>query len=150
MNEENWVEAKHEIMKKYYMELYKEEPQETRRKEHKNGNVAKGRVLRRIDICIEIFEKSLWKQKRNRRRHIVLELKELTKKEKFFMEGLIIKFVMRNILPIYWVRGIDLDNNLEDINEEKKELNSVALAICDGDSHHEKAVPESSSSAGAN
>ena len=44
------------------MELYQEEPQETRRNGFNHGNVAKGRVLRRIDIFNEILERSLTKQ----------------------------------------------------------------------------------------
>ena len=57
---------------------------------------------------------------------------------------------MQGRLPTIWVRGIDLDERLDEDNEDKKELNSVVLAICDDDGHHGKKIPESSSSAGVN
>lgn len=150
MNPEKWEEAKHEILKNYYIELYGEEPQDTRCKEYKNGNVAKGRVLRRIDICIEIFERSLRKLKQNKRRCIVLELPELSKRDRLFLEHLIIKFVMQGRLSTPWVREIDLDEILDEDNENKKELNSAVLAICDVDGHHGNTIPESKSSTGSN
>ena len=43
MNEENWIELKHKILKKYYIHLFGEESEDTLSKEHKLGNVEKGR-----------------------------------------------------------------------------------------------------------
>lgn len=147
MNQENWEEARYDILKKYYMELYKEEPTTTRLREYKNGHVKRGGVLRRIDICIEIFERSRKRPIPNRRKHFVVELPELTKRERFFMEALVMKFIMQGRLFPRWVRGIDLYETLDELNENKKEVNPAALQICADNSHQGKTIPEDMSSA---
>ena len=50
MSQDKWEDTKHEILKKYYLFLYKESPTDTRKKEYLHGNIARGGVLRRIDV----------------------------------------------------------------------------------------------------
>jgi hypothetical protein len=119
MNEQQWDDAKHDLLRKYYVELYKEDPIETRRKEIKNRHVAKRLVLRRIDICIAVFEKSLKRPLRNRRRRVVLELDPLTVREKFYLENLLVKFVLEGRLSTTWIRNIDLAKSLPELLEEE-------------------------------
>ena len=118
MNEEKWQDAKAEILRKYYKELYQEEPHETRQNEYRNGNVSKGLVLKKIDLCIEIFERSLLSSTPTKRNRVVLELEELTTSEKFFLENLLIKFMLQGRLAPKWIRDIDLTKSLSDLLDE--------------------------------
>ena len=81
MKEDQWQDAKAEILMKYYKELYKEEPVETGRKEYLNGNKSRTVLFKNMDLCIEIFEQSLLRSTPTKRRRVVIELQELTASE---------------------------------------------------------------------
>lgn len=119
MKQEEWEDAKYDIMKKYYVELYGEEPREARLKEYKNGVVSKGRVLRRIDVCREIFENTGRRIRPRRKRRIVIEI-EWNERDQFFAENLLIKLILQGRLPMSWIRNIDLAQRLNGSTEEKK------------------------------
>lgn len=140
MNVDEWVDAKHEVVMKYFMELYKETPKETRKKEFLCGHVSKREdgskegVFRKMGICLEIFERSLRRHVPNKRRRVTLELEELTPREKYFLENLLIKFVMQGRLSGRWIRDIDFGQCYPEEKERKKEMNSGLLMIMDEES----------------
>lgn len=129
MGEEKWQEARIDIIRKYYVELYGEEPHQTHMKENQMGRKGERRVFKKLDTCMEIFNRSLRRPQANKRKCTWLELKEWTKQEKYFFESLVFKHAIEGRLPTRLVRNIDLDASMEEETGIKNELNSECLMV---------------------
>ena len=128
MSEQKWQETRIDLIRKYYVEIYGEEPRETYDKEKGKGRSGERRVFKKMDICVELFSRSLWRPQRNRRKCFFLDLKEHTSQERFFFENLLIDFVLEGRLPTSIVRTIDFDIDIGQYIKRKKESNPGLLA----------------------
>ena len=129
MGEDEWQQTRIDLIRQYYVDLYGEEPRETHLKENRKGRRNERRVFRKIDICIELFERSLPKGKSNKRKCMWLQPKELTSQEKFHSENMLCKLALAGRVSASLLRGIELGAGPGQENERKKESNSGELMI---------------------
>ena len=131
MKKGEWKDARIDIIRKYYMELYGENPRETHLKENRMGRRSERRVFRKIDICVELFNRSLGQPKPNKRRCFWLQLEELTRQQKFYCENLVIMWALQGKVPLSWLRGIDLDAIPDEETEHKTESSAECIVVVD-------------------
>ena len=129
MGEDEWQQTRIDLIRQYYVDLYGEEPRETHLKENKMGRRNQRRVFKKIDICIELFERSLPRAKSNKRKCMWLQPKELTSQEKFYSENMLCKLALAGKVSASLLRGIELGAGPAEENETKKESNSGELMI---------------------
>ena len=131
MRKREWEDARIDIIKKYYTELYGEDPRQTHLKENRKGRRSERRVFRKIDICVELFNRSLGQPKPNKRKYVWLELKELTRQQKFYCENLVIMWALQGKVPVSWLRGIKLDAIPQEEAEPKTEPGTESIVVVD-------------------
>ena len=131
MRKREWTDARVEIIRKYYTELYGEDPRQTHLKENRMGRRSERRVFRKIDICVELFNISLGRPKSSKKRWVWLQLQELTRQQKFYYENLVIMWALQGKVPLSWVRGIDLDAIPEEETEHKTEPGTECIVVVD-------------------
>ena len=118
MGEDEWQQTRIDIIRQYYVDLYGEEPRETHLKENREGRRNQRRVFRKIDICIELFKRSLPKAKSNKRKCMWLQLKELTSQEKFYSENMLCKLALAGRVSASLLRGIELRSEERRVGKE--------------------------------
>ena len=129
MGEDEWQQTRIDLIRQYYVDLYGEEPRETYLKENSKGRRNERRVFRKIDICIDLFQRSLPKGKSNKRKCMWLQPKELTSQEKFHSENMLCKLALAGRVSASLLRGIELGAGPGQENETKKDSNSGELMI---------------------
>ena len=129
MKEDEWQQTRIDLIRQYYVDLYDEDPRETYLKENRKGRRNERRVFKKIDICIELFERSLPRAKSNKRKCMWLQPKELTSQEKFYSENMLCKLALAGKVSASLLRGIELGAGPAEEKESKKESNSGELMI---------------------
>lgn len=96
-----------------------------------------------MDICIELFRRSIPQLKPNKRRYVMLELEKLLPTEKYFLESMLIKFALQGKVPARLVNGIDLNETMDEENQIKKESNPECLVVVEQQNSSAENIPDS-------